>query len=167
MYELAILLAGIVIGLALAALISVIRRTPVVGGPQAAMPGVPQPTQRDEADAAEASDGPHLMRGTDFASPTDAVPGISLVPSGKAGHLVFRKTTVKREVQVRLEPDGATLSVDGRTYRGLDEIEDPTTREAVKTMLEELPAAVPDPVRRAKLAGELRDLGIVPAETDH
>jgi hypothetical protein len=89
---------------------------------------------------------------------------LTVVPTGIPGQtkLRYSKTFVKRRIEMRVEPDGIAVTVDGTTYHGIDEIPDPATREQVRHTLEGLPAQVTDPVLRAKVEGELEALGITP-----
>jgi hypothetical protein len=95
-----------------------------------------------------------------------AVPpdGLSWFPTGIPGQkkLRFSKTIVKHRIETRVEPGGMSVTVDGTTYHGIDEIPDPATRERVRQTLGELSANVTDPVLRAKVEGELEGLGITP-----
>jgi hypothetical protein len=165
MHDLAILLLGVIVGLGLGVVISTLRRTPIVGGP---LP------MTNEIRASRSDDG--IDAGIEPVAAIEPIPtadpeataippdGLSWFPTGIPGQkkLRFSKTIVKHRIETRVEPGGMSVTVDGTTYHGIDEIPDPATRERVRQTLGELSANVTDPVLRAKVEGELEGLGITP-----
>jgi hypothetical protein len=131
MQELAIFLAGIIVGVGLAAVIAFDRRTPVDGGPSVA-PGLAASTTPTSASRDAASD---LM---------DA-----LATQAKGSHLTKRIVTHRYETLV--EPSGLTIKLDGQTYHHLQDVPDPTIREQIQRTLSCLPAQITDPSTRLKL----------------
>jgi hypothetical protein len=169
MHDLTILLLGVIVGLGLGVVISTLRRTPIVGGP---LP------MTNEIHASHSDDG--IGAGVEPAAAIEPIPpadagatpipadGLSLLPTGIPGQrkLRFSKTIVKHRIETRVEPGGMSVTVDGTTYHGIDEIPDPGTRERVRQTLADLSANVTDPVLRAKVEGELEALGITPERPD-
>jgi hypothetical protein len=165
MHDLTILLLGVIVGLGLGVIVSVVRRTPVVGGPVPMDPNIDE--SRRAAEAAEAGEQVAAfepMAAANAEATPDSAADITMLPTGIPGQtkLRYSKTFVRRRIEARVTPDGVVITVDGTTYHGIDEIPDPATREQVRKTLEGLPAQVTDPVLRAKVEGELEALGITP-----
>ena len=164
MHDLTILLLGVIVGLGLGVVISTLRRTPIVGGP---LP-MTNEIRASRSDGIDAGLEPvAAIEPIPTADPeATAIPpdGLSWFPTGIPGQkkLRFSKTIVKHRIETRVEPGGMSVTVDGITYHGIDEIPDPATRERVRQTLGELSANVTDPVLRAKVEGELEGLGITP-----
>jgi hypothetical protein len=69
---------------------------------------------------------------------------------------------VERRIEAKLTPDGMTITVDGETFHRLEDIPDQAAAERVRQLLVTLPSSVEDPTARAKIEGELHDVGIDP-----
>jgi hypothetical protein len=165
MHDLTILLLGVIVGLGLGVIVSAVRRTPVVGGPSPM-------TQEIRVARSDDGIGAGIEPGAAIEPIPTADPGVTPTPAGDLSwfptgipgqrKLRFSKTFVRHRIETRVEPDGMSVTVDGTTYHGIDEIPDPATREHVRQTLSELSANVTDPVLRAKVEGELEALGITP-----
>lgn len=165
MHDLTILLLGVIVGLGLGVVISTLRRTPVVGGPLPMTNEIRASRSDDGIDAGiEPGAAIEPIRTADPGATAIPPDGLSWFPTGIPGQkkLRFSKTIVKHRIETRVEPGGMSVTVDGTTYHGIDEIPDPATRERVRHTLGELSANVTDPVLRAKVEGELEGLGITP-----
>lgn len=81
-------------------------------------------------------------------------------PEGRPG--IHLSKTIAHRIKARVEQGGLTISVDDQTYHSLDEIPDAATREMLRKTLQEAPAQVTDPAKRAKVEAELESLGIKP-----
>jgi hypothetical protein len=167
MHDVAILLLGVIVGLGLGVVISALRRTPVVGGPPPMTNEIRESRSEDGIDAgveATASAAIEPIPTADAGATPTPSDGLSWLPTAIPGQkkLRFTKTFVKHRIETRVEPGGMSVTVDGTTYHGIDEIPDPETREHVRQTLGELSANVTDPVLKAKVEGELEALGITP-----
>jgi hypothetical protein len=61
-------------------------------------------------------------------------------------------------------PGHESITVNGQTFRDLDEIPDPALREQVHSLMTAAGATITDPTVRQKFEQELEDVGIEPRE---
>jgi hypothetical protein len=167
MDELPIFVAGLIVGLVLAAIAALVRGRSVADLGSAEPPGAslgsagpgrpapPPPTPGGERiPDSIAGPGPALLEDS---------PGTSIQTTPQGLHLTRR---IVRRIGTRLEPGGQlTITVDGATYHHLEDIPDAATRDQVRATLDGLPAQVSDEAMREKVVGELHDAGIEPTES--
>jgi hypothetical protein len=148
MEELPVFVAGILVGLVLAAAAVALRRRSVVdldGAPQRPEPARAVASSPDLPDEAGAALGDPLTS------------SVETTPRG----LRFAQTKVLRRISARLEPGGRlAITIDGQEYHNLEDIPDAATRDQVTVIMKSLPGQVTDPTVREKVEGELHDAGI-------
>jgi hypothetical protein len=140
MTELAVLLVGLAIGIVLGIGIERVRRGGSVDISARAGPIGGAPAER---------------------TPGRATSGEG-TPGGGFGGLRIGRRIVERRIETRLDPAGLTVTVDGRTYRGLGDIPDDGLRGEVRESLTALTATIHDVKMRAEIEKELRQAGIEP-----
>jgi hypothetical protein len=85
---------------------------------------------------------------------------------GRRAGFGSKRIEIERRIETRLTPEGMTITVDGETFHRLEDIPDHAVAEQVRQLLVTLPSSVEDPTERAKIEGELQDVGIDPADSD-
>lgn len=152
--------AGIAVGLVLAAALAWIRRGSVtdLNASSVAATGARPPASASPDPSPDAS--------------SDASPGPVPDPAADAGLALQRTPTgfratrrIVHRISTRLDPrDGLTIEADGQTYHRLEDVPDPATREQVRSILASLPGEIADPGQRDRVEAELREAGIEDAD---
>jgi hypothetical protein len=112
-----------------------------------------------------------IRQSGEASSPTIAQFGSATPPDGRSSVLGgFAQRTgsgparieVERRIETKLSPEGMTITVDGETFHRLEDIPDHALADRVRQLLVTLPGSVEDPMARARIEGELHDVGIDP-----